>query len=58
MKTKHRWTWEKRVWRFNLDASRHINRQCLSFGFTLNWNWKNSVEVDFLLWTFHIEYAP
>lgn len=53
-----RWQWETRIWRFNLDASRHINRECITLGFCLNWNYKPSLEVDFLLWTLHIEYQP
>lgn len=52
-----RWQWERRIWRFNLDASRHINSQCVSLGFCLNWNYRPAVELDLLYWTVHVEYT-
>lgn len=42
--------------KFNFDIYRHINRQCVSFGVTLNWNFKPSIEIDFLFWRLYLEY--
>lgn len=44
----------KKWWWFLLE--RHINRECVSFGFTINWNLKPSIEIDFLFWRFNIEW--
>jgi len=36
---------------------RFTNRQCISVGVTVNWNWRNSIEIDLLFWTFSIEWG-
>jgi hypothetical protein len=46
--------WEVRIgW---LKITRFINRQCISLGITINWNYKCSVEFSFFLWNFDIEF--
>lgn len=46
-----------RIWRFDIDILRHINTQCFTLGFCVNWNFKPSVEIDFLFWTLNVEYS-
>ncbi len=29
---------------------RFINKECISFGFTINWNYHFEIEIDFLFW--------
>jgi hypothetical protein len=49
--------WETRVWRLNFEIHENINRQCLCFGFALNWNWRPSIEAGFLFWTMELQYS-
>jgi hypothetical protein len=57
-KKEPRWQWETKIWCFNFDISRFINGKCVSFGFLINWNFKPSIEADFLFWRFYLEYQP
>ncbi len=31
---------------------KHINTECISLGFTLDWNVNLGIEIDFLFWIF------
>lgn len=60
MKTKTkkiRWVFERRIWRFYMYVCPHINSQCVCLGITINWNYRPSVEVDFMFWRLHVEYT-
>lgn len=49
---------EWKLGRFQLELSRHINRQCVTIGGGFNWNYKPSLELELLLWRFYVEYTP
>ncbi len=35
-----------------MSIRKHINNECISFSFTLDWNVNLAIEIDFLFWTF------
>lgn len=39
-------------------AKRYINKHCISFGITFNWNWKPGIEINFFIWDIYIEFEP
>jgi hypothetical protein len=43
--------------RLTFELSNHINNQCVSFGVCFNWNFRPSLEVDFLFWRLFIQYG-
>jgi len=38
-----------------MEIKNFINNQCISFGITINWNWKPSVEISFWKWNIEFE---
>ena len=47
---------EFNVFGISVDIISHINRQCICFSFTYNWNYKRSIEISFLFWRLHVEF--
>ena len=38
-----------------MKMKRFINKQCISFALTINWNYKPSVELSFWYWDIEFE---
>lgn len=49
--------WEKSLGRFEFSLDRFINTQCLALGISINWNFRPSLEMDFLLWRGYVGYC-
>ena len=40
-----------------MEVTKFVNRQCIAFGFCINWNWKLGVEIQFLFWNIYFEFG-
>lgn len=52
-----RTVFEREFGPLSVDVTRHINRQCVAIGLCLNWNFKPSIEIEFLFWKLYVEWS-
>lgn len=37
-----------------MKIEKYVNKQCVGFGFFINWNYRYSIVIDFLFWEIEI----